>query len=267
MLKIEYLMENDEEAYRLDIKTDTGVVERQALWAGINPGMRVADICCGSGKATYVLHKLVQPYGTVVGVDGSEQRIRYAKKHYGAYGIEFHRRDMRQPLDSLGMFDFIWVRFVLEYHLSNSFEIVQNLSGILKPGGVLCLIDLDYNCLSHFGLSKKLERALFAAIRKLEETANFDPYAGRKLYDHLYRLGYQDIDVNVAAHHLIFGELKDVDAFNWAKKFEVVSSKIQFQFEDYKGYKEFIEDFNKFFADPKRFTYTPVISCRGRKPS
>jgi ubiquinone/menaquinone biosynthesis C-methylase UbiE len=267
MKDTEYLMENDEEAYRLDIKTDTEVVERQALWAGIKPGMRVADICCGSGKATSVLHKLVQPYGTVVGVDGSEQRIRYAKKHYGAYGIEFHCRDMREPLDSLGMFDFIWVRFVLEYHLSNSFEIVQNLSAILKPGGVLCLIDLDYNCLSHFGLSEKLERALFAAIRKLEETANFDPYAGRKLYHHLYRLGYQDVDVNVAAHHLIFGELRNVDAFNWAKKFEVVSSKIQFHFEDYKGYKEFIEDFNKFFADPKRFTYTPVISCRGCKPS
>jgi ubiquinone/menaquinone biosynthesis C-methylase UbiE len=267
MLKIEYLMENDEEAYRLDIKTDTEVVERQALWAGINPGMRVADICCGSGKTTSVLHKLVHPYGSVVGVDGSEQRIRYAKEHYRAYGIEFYRRDMREPLDGLGMFDFIWVRFVLEYHLSNSFEIVQNLSRILKPGGILCLIDLDYNCLSHFGLSEKLERALFAVIKKLEETANFDPYAGRKLYDHLYRLGYQGIDVNVSVHHLIFGELKDVDAFNWTKKFEVVSSKIQFHFEDYRGYKEFIEDFNNFFADPRRFTYTPVISCRGRKPS
>ncbi|MBW7943292.1 MAG: methyltransferase type 11, partial [Candidatus Kuenenia stuttgartiensis] len=40
----EYLMENDEEALRLDIKTDTSVVEKQALWAGIETGMRVADI-------------------------------------------------------------------------------------------------------------------------------------------------------------------------------------------------------------------------------
>lgn len=266
MQGFEYLMESDEEALRLDMKTDSKVVEKQAIWAGIKPGMRVADICCGSGKTTSILHKLVQPVGTVTGLDSSAKRIEYAKKHYLADRVEFIWKDIREHFDDLGMFDFVWVRFVLEYHLSNSFDIVKNLSNIVKPGGILCLIDLDYNCLSHFGLSQKLERALFAVIKKVEENANFDPYAGRKLYSHLYRLGYQDIDVDVAAHHLIFGELKDVDAFNWMKKIEVVSSKVKFQLEDYEGYEEFIKDFKKFFTTPERFTYTPVISCRGRKP-
>ncbi|MDH5202945.1 MAG: methyltransferase domain-containing protein [Nitrospirota bacterium] len=259
-------MESDEEALRLDIKTAAEVVKRQALWAGIKPGMHVADICCGSGKTTSVLHTLVKPGGTVVGVDGSEKRIDYAKKHYGTEGIEFKRNNIQKPLDGLGTFDFVWVRFVLEYYRSNNFDIVKNISCILKPGGILCLIDLDYNCLNHFGLSQKLERALFAVIKKLEEEANFDPYAGRKLYSHLYRFGYQDIDVDVAAHHLIFGQLKDTDAFNWMKKIEVISKKIPFQFEEYKEHEEFIEDFKKFFTDPGRFTYTPIISCRGRKP-
>lgn len=266
MQDFEYLMESDEEAFRLDIKTDTKVVERQSLWAGIKPGMRVADICSGSGKTTSVLYTLSQPGGTVVGVDGSEKRIEYAKKYYAVEGIEFKCKDIQKQLDDLGTFDFVWVRFVLEYYRAQSFDIVKNISSIVKPGGILCLIDLDYNCLSHFGLSQKLERAIFATIKKLEEKANFDPYAGKKLYSHLYRLGYQDIDVDVAAHHLIFGTLRDVDAFNWMKKIEVVSKKIPFQFEEYKGHKEFIEDFKKFFTDPGRFTYTPIISCRGRKP-
>ncbi len=266
MKDTEYLMENAEEAYRLDVKTDIKVVKRQALWAGIKPGMRVIDICCGSGKTTSVLHKLIQPYGSVVGLDGSEQRIKFAKKHYDDKGIEFIHRDIRMPLDDLGMFDLVWARFVLEYHLSNGFEIVQNLSRIVKPGGILCLIDLDYNCLSHFGLSQRLEKTLFAVIKELEETANFDPYAGRKLYYFLYNIGFQDIDIDLAAHHLIFGKLKDVDAFNWMKKIEVISSKIQFQLEEYSKYEEFLEDFKRFFTDPERFTYTPVICCRGRKP-
>ena len=38
-----YLMEDDQEAVRLDRKTDGATVEKQALWAGIRPGMRVAD--------------------------------------------------------------------------------------------------------------------------------------------------------------------------------------------------------------------------------
>jgi len=260
-------MESDEEALRLDIKTDAKVVERQSLWAGIKPGMRVADICSGSGKTTSVLHTLVQPGGTVVGVDGSEKRIEYAKKYYAVEGIEFKCKDIQKQLDDLGTFDLVWVRFVLEYYRAQSFDIVKNISRIVKPGGILCLIDLDHNCLSHFGLSQKLERALFSAIKILEEEANFDPYVGRKLYSYLYTLGYQDIDLDMAAHHLIFGKLKDTDAFNWMKKIEVVSKKIQFQFEEYKGHKEFIEDFEKFFTDPERFTYTPVILCRGMKPA
>jgi len=267
MQDFEYLMESEEEALRLDIKTDSKVIERQAIWAGIKPGMHIADICCGSGKTTSILHKLIQPGGLVVGVDGAKQRIEYAEKHYSTEGIEFKCKDIRCPLEDLGMFDFIWVRFVLEFYRSSSFDIVKNISRIIKPGGILCLIDLDYNCLNHYGLSQKLERALFTAIKKIEEEANFDPYAGRKLYSHLYRLGYQDIDVDIAAHHLIFGELKDADAFNWMKKIEVISKKIDFQFEEYDGgYKEFLEEFKSFFFDPRRFTYTPIILCRGRKP-
>ncbi|HHT9130512.1 MAG TPA: class I SAM-dependent methyltransferase, partial [Candidatus Brocadiaceae bacterium] len=263
----EYLMEDEEEAVRLDIKTDSKVVKKQALWAGVKPGMQVVDICCGSGKTTSILHKLVQPGGAVVGLDGSEKRIEYAKEHYGVKGIEFKRKGIPGSLSELGLFDFVWVRFLLEYYRSNCFDIVKNVSEIVKPGGILCLIDLDHNCLNHFGLSPRLERTIFAIMNYLEENANFDPYMGRKLYSFLYDLGYQNIEVDVGAHHLIFGELKDTDAFNWMKKFEVISRKINFHFEEYDGgYEEFLGEFNRFFADPRRFTYTPVICCRGRKP-
>lgn len=260
-------MENEEEAFRLDIKTNSKVVEQQALWAGIKPGMRVADMCCGSGKVTSILHKLVQPGGAVIGFDGSEKRIEYAQEHYNDKAIKFKCRDIQTHLDDVEMFDFVWMRFVLEYYLSSSFDIVKNVTKIVKPGGVLCLVDLDYNCLSHFGISLRLERTIFAAMKYLEKNANFDPYAGRKLYSFLYDLGYQDINIDVTAHHLIFGQLKDVDAFNWIKKFEVISKKVNFNYEEYEGgYEEFLEEFNRFFVNPRRFTYTPVICCRGRKP-
>ncbi len=77
-----YLMEGKEEALRLDLKTDDKATEQQALWAGLKPGMRVADLGCGSGKTTYCLNKLVQPNGQTVGVDIAPQRIEFAKNNY-----------------------------------------------------------------------------------------------------------------------------------------------------------------------------------------
>jgi ubiquinone/menaquinone biosynthesis C-methylase UbiE len=262
----DYLMENNEETLRLDLKTDAKIVEKQALWAGIKPGMRVADLGYGSGKTSFYLHKLVQPNGEVVGVDIAEERIKYAKKHYSKKGIKYIIRDIRSPLDDLGMFDFIWIRFVLEYYRYESFNIVKNISSILKPGGIICLIDLDYNCLNHFGLSDKLQGTFYGIMKALEKNANFDPYVGIKLYSFLYDLGYHDIDVSMAPHHLIFGKTKEVDNFNWMKKVEVAAKNSGYEFKEYKGgYEEFFKEFKLFFSDPRRFTYTPVISCRGCK--
>ena len=91
---------------------------------------------------------------------------------------------------------------------------------------------------------------------------------GRKLYSFLYDMGFQDIGVSVAAHHLIYGTLRETDAFNWLKKIEVAPKLIDFIFEEYEGgYEEFREEFDRFFSSPRRFTYTPVIACRGRKPA
>jgi ubiquinone/menaquinone biosynthesis C-methylase UbiE len=197
-----YLMEDDEESIRLDLKTDPSLVEEQALWAGLKPGMRVADLGCGSGKSTYCLHQLAQPQGETVGVDFSEQRVLFARNKYTADGLSFKCLDIRRPLFELGDFDFIWIRFVLEYYRTDGFDILENIYNALKPGGILCLIDLDQNCLNHYSIPQRLENALQGVMASLERNANFDPYAGRKLYSYLYDLGCAEISVNLRAHHL-----------------------------------------------------------------
>jgi ubiquinone/menaquinone biosynthesis C-methylase UbiE len=263
----DYIMESDDETVRLDLKTDPMVVEKQALWAGIKPGMRVADLGFGSGKTTYRLHQLVRPVGQTVGLDRSAERIRYAKMHYADRGIDYIQRDIQNQLTDLGMFDFIYVRFVLEYYNQSAFDIVKNISGILKSGGVLNLIDLDHNCLNHYGLSERLEKTFFEIMEVLKDKADFDPFAGRKLYAHLYDLGYEQIKVDLTPHHLIYSDLNEIDAFNWMKKAQVAVKQLGYRFDRYNGcFDSFYEEFMAFFTDPRRFTYTPLILCRGQKP-
>lgn len=267
MTDFDYLMESDEEALRLDIKTDPEVIEKQALWAGLKPGMRVADIGCGSGKTTFYLHKLTQPAGQIIGIDGSDQRLNYAREHHRADGIEYVCRNFFDSFDDLGKFDFIWMRFVLEYFRSKSFDLVKNVARILKPGGIMCLIDLDCNCLRFFGFGERLEKAVHGIMSSLETNQDFDPYMGVKLYTYLYDLGFQEIDVRVSPHNLTFGESTESAAFNWRKKVEVAAKNSGYSFEDYPGgYEEFFEEYKRAFADPRRFIYSPLVSCRGRKP-
>jgi len=265
--KTKYLMENDQEAQRLDRKTDRDRLVEQALWAGLRPGMRVADIGCGSGKTTGFLHELVQPDGQAVGVDASAERVAHARRTQSGQGATFVCQNIYASLEDLGTFDFIWSRFFLEYHRKESFSIVKRLSEILRPGGVLCLVDLDHNCLNHYGLSDRLQRAVCGVMKTLEEKADFDPYIGRKLYAYLFDLGYEDIQVELSAHHLIYGELSSTDAFNWATKVEVAARNATFPFDEYPdGFEGFQREFQDFFHNPRRFTYTPLITCRGRKP-
>jgi len=262
-----YLMESNEETRRLDLKTDKENVKKQALWAGIQPGMRVADLGYGSGKTTYILNELVQPDGSVVGVDFSKERVRYASTNYHHPSIEYICRNICEPLDDLGLFDFLWVRFVLEYYRTQSFEIVKNISRILRPGGILCLIDLDYNCLTHYGIPKNLEKTLNDIMSNVEKNSDFDPFVGRKLYSFLYDLEYKNIAVDLTPHHLIYGELKEIDEFNWTKKVEVAVRQHGLSFDEYpEGSTRFLEEFRQAFKNPRRFTYTPVISCSGVKP-
>jgi SAM-dependent methyltransferase len=263
-----YLMENLEEEIRLEIKTDPKAVRREATWCGIKPGMRVLDAGCGPGKTSSILYEMIQPGGTLLGVDYSEKRVAYATKHYGGKpGLDFQLHDLRTPLIDKDPFDLIWVRFVLEYNLLESPEIVRHLTACLKPDGYLCLMDLDYNCLSHYEMPALMESTLSKLMVKLQKDYNFDPYAGRKLYAYLYDRGYRNIDMHLIGHHLIFGKAREADVFNWTKKMEMSADRLRTIFNGYPGgHEAFSKDFRTFFLDPRRFTYTPLILCKGMNP-
>ena len=264
----EYLMESEEENIRLEVKTDPEALRKQALWCGVKPGMRILDGGCGPGRTTSLLYEMIEPGGSIVGVDFSGKRISYAKERYGAKdAIEFHLRDLREPMEGLGQFDLIWVRFVLEYYRKGALDIVKNLKKNVAPGGLLCLLDLDYNCLSHYELPPPMVSIFPKIMNFMDEKYNFDTFIGRKLYSFLYDIGFKKIDVELTAHNLIFGEVKYKDKFNWNKKVEMGARKAEKLLNSYPGgYQQFSSDLNKFLVDPRRFTYTPLLLCKGVKP-
>jgi len=202
----------------------------------------------------------VQPGGQTVGFDIARPRIEYAKTHYSGDGIKYVVADVRKPLEEYGQFDFVWIRFVLEYYLNGSFEMVKNIAKNLKPGGLMCLIDLDCNCLRHFGLPDRLARATAGVMKWLEKKFNFDPYVGVKLYSFLHDLGFEEIDVNLSAHNMFYGTLKENEKRFSMQKAEIGGRNSGYPFEEYDGdFDKFIEEVKIFFNDPRVFYYTPLI--------
>ncbi len=267
MNTLNYLMESNEETCRLEMKTDFKRLKEQALWAGLTEGMRVLDVGCGSGITTSYLQRITGKSGHTTGIDFSPDRINHASLKYTIDGIDFVQKDIYTDISGLGKFDFIWVRFFLEYHRAKSFEIVENLHTLLNPGGILCLIDLDYNTLTHYQLPHKLEGAIHGLMECLQEKRDFDPYTGRKLYSFLYDLKLSNINVTMQPHHLIYGKLTKTDAYNWSKKITVAAKNSEYSFSEYTdGWNGFNKEFQTFFTNPRRFTYTPLIACRGEVP-
>jgi ubiquinone/menaquinone biosynthesis C-methylase UbiE len=263
-----YFMENPEEALRLESKTDPEAIRSQARWCGLKPGCRVLDVGCGSGKTASILHDMVQPDGEVLGIDMSEDRIRYAREHFNPKpGLAFHVQDFTKPIADVGGFDFVWMQFVLEYFREEAGDIVKNMAALLKPEGYLCLLDLDYNCMTHYPMTEPMQAVIRNIAHKLEVENNFDPYVGRKLYAYLYDGHYRDIQSQVMPHGLVYGDLHAKDHFNWSVKMKIASQKAGHLFKGYPGgEKAFFDDFFAFFEDPRRFSYSPLIVARGKRP-
>lgn len=120
--------------------------------------------------------------------------------------------------------------------------------------------------MNHYSISPRLEHTIAKLMELLQQKANFDPFVGRKLYTYLYDLGFEEIDVDLSAHNLTFGTMKSKDAFNWEIKMKVISQRLPEALSEYEGgLKQFEKDFQTYLDDPRRFSYTPIISCRGRK--
>ena len=263
-----YFPESADELSRLVNKTDTAAVVEQARWAGLSPGMRVLDVGCGPGLTTAALAEAAAPGGLAVGIDRSPERVAHARGNHASANTDFHCRNFFDSQDDLGQFDFVWMRFIAEYFLGESEQLIRHVAKAVRPGGILCLADLDHNCMNHYGHSARLEKT-FRKIAECQMTNNnFDPYAGRKLPTRLHDLGFADIRVEVRTHHLVYGELSEFNRRNWWQKIDIAARRSGWTFEDYAdGFTGFAREFTEYFENPRRFAYTPIIIARGVKPA
>jgi demethylmenaquinone methyltransferase/2-methoxy-6-polyprenyl-1,4-benzoquinol methylase len=113
---------------------------REALLrAGLGPGMRVLDVCCGTGLVARAALDLVGSAGRVVGLDASLGMLARARRSPAAPPL-VRAHGERLPVPD-GRFDAVTMGYALR-HLADLRGAFAELRRALRPGGLLVVLEL-----------------------------------------------------------------------------------------------------------------------------
>ena len=113
--------------------------------AGLQRGMRVADLGCGIGTVTRLIAEMVGPDGHAIGVDLSTAQLDLARKAAAlaqlpnCQFVEASAIETGLPEES---FDVVYCRLLL-IHLPDPLRGLAEMRRLLKPGGLFICEDTE----------------------------------------------------------------------------------------------------------------------------
>ena len=114
---------------------------RTVAGAGIGPGQRVLDVCCGSGSSALAAAESVGPSGAVLGVDFAEDLLALARAKAAARGLghaQFQPGDMTALPYPDGSFDAVVCQFGV-FFVPDMAAAVAGMWRLVRPGGTLAV--------------------------------------------------------------------------------------------------------------------------------
>ena len=115
--------------------------QRTVARLGLRPGVRVLDVCCGTGASALHAARAVGPGGSVLGVDISARLLDLAREkasREGVENIEFRIGDMERLELADGGFDAVVIVFGI-FFAEDMAARLRALRRLLRPGGVLAV--------------------------------------------------------------------------------------------------------------------------------
>ena len=188
----------------------------------VEEGVRVLDLCCGTGDWSFALEEKVGSSGEVIGLDFSANMLKVAKQRQATLkdsNIQFIQGNaMELPFEDQS-FDYVTIGFGLR-NVPDYLTVLQEMQRVLKPGGKAVCLETSQPTLIgyrqlyyfYFRFIMPLLGKLFAKSYKeyawIHESARDFPNKKelKKLFE---QAGFQNVQVKtytggVAAMHLGF---------------------------------------------------------------
>lgn len=192
--------EKDEiELTRLKKQAELGLVyeKKILLEHGLKPGMDVLDLGCGPGFVSCLLGELVID-GQVLGIDQNENLLRAAVSQTPSSfnnRVQFQKGDIYH-LENLGRtFDLVYSRFVFQ-HLEEPGRALESIASVLKPGGILIVMDVDDQWTglepSHPTLTE-----IYRLQQQYQQEQGGNRFIGRKLPELYLNAGFHQLQTQI----------------------------------------------------------------------
>jgi SAM-dependent methyltransferase len=160
------------------------------------PGSIVLDAGCGVGAQTIPLARK-SPGAWITSVDVSADSVKEAKAKADAanlINVELLQADIFAPPFAPESFDHIFVCFVLE-HLSRPLAALTTLSGLLRVGGTITVIEGDHGS-AYFYPESAAAREAIGCLVQLQRMGGGNAMIGRQLYPLVSEAGFDAVRVS-----------------------------------------------------------------------
>jgi SAM-dependent methyltransferase len=185
----------DAEIARLDGQAASiaGATDALLRAAGIGGPMRVLDLGTGLGHVAFQVADILDPEGSVLGVDRTKRLLEIAERRRvaaGADSVHFLRADAR-AFSASEPFDAVVARLLL-FHLSDREQVLQRQLDALRPGGTMVVIEFDIGA-SRAEPEVPLIETVHVWIEAAFRSAGADPRIGAHAGQLLRRAGFTDV--------------------------------------------------------------------------
>lgn len=155
-------------------------------------GTRLLEVGCGAGAVLAVLGQEF-PGVRLVGVDREPKQLAFAAEHLARSNVEAELVEadaLALPFDDES-FDHVWMMWFLE-HVPKPVSALREARRLLRPGGVITAIEVDYSTFRGTPSTPTLEALARAMVAAMGAAGWSD--AGARLPGWLREAGFEDVN-------------------------------------------------------------------------
>jgi ubiquinone/menaquinone biosynthesis C-methylase UbiE len=154
----------------------------------------VLDVGCGTGAISKDIALKVGETGYVTGIDNTAYFIQSGKETYAdVKNLELIHADMF-VYNPMKKFDLIVAARVLQW-LNNPQEAIKRLKSMLKPGGILSILDYNHEALEWQPQPPASMRQFYATFLRWRADAHMNNHIAEDLPEYFKKAGFSAIEI------------------------------------------------------------------------